>query len=334
MSYGIVYLTVLIHAGEVSVPRMRGLVVSLVHFCLFIGVFMMSSGLLPVHATKIHAVDPTKTMGTSGLICIVTGVLIAILLNRESPVFLIKKYRDDDAIKSMISLRTESHETTDIRQDFHEFKLMVMEDARSNLNIFDKQNRWPLFMILLLKIGFVASFNLPLNIVWLESVETDLYDGITDPSGMYLSGTRWVVMMVMMFLVDFKRIKFYTISTGALSVIIFIIIMADESKHIIKINECLGFVFQAFSGIAVGMMADIYSTEAFNTRKKPLSITFLSILEFGLQIVFVVIFFYFERLYFETLIVCASILALGLLVYFIPDTSNMSLRNARMKFNS
>lgn len=332
-AHGVVYLTVLIHACEVAVPRLRGMIIASIHLCLFVGVFLTSSSLLPVGNTKNYEIDPTRTIGINGLICILTGMVIAVFLNRESPVFLIKKYKDEDAMEVMIKLRSESHETAEIRRDFNEFKLMIMEDTTTSVNIFDRQNLWPLFVVLLMKTIFVASFNLPLNLMWLEATETDLYDGDTDPSGMCLSGTRWIIIMVMMFLIDLRRIKIYVTSTVVCSIALFAAVYVfDANIEEPKIIEALAFIFQASAGLGVGILADIYATEAFNTMKKPFSIAFVSIFECGLQILLVVDFFYVEYPLVAVLGVFGAVMATGLLAIFIPDTSNLSLRNARNKF--
>lgn len=336
LSHGIVYPTVLIHASEVAIPRLRGMVVSLIHFCIFIGVFNSSASIMPVFATRNHEIDPTRTLGFNGLVCIVVGLLIGIFFNRESPVFLIRKYRDQEAINIMIRLRSESHETVDISREFNEFKTMVMEDGKSNLNIFDRTNRWPLFLVTMMKTIVVASFNMPLNLVLLEASETELYNGVNDFSGMCLSGTRWVVMLVMIFVIDMKRIKFYVTSAGASGAILLLLVYViessgggfDESTSIIV----LGFIFQAFSGLAIGALADVIAIEAFNTKKKPMSIAFTSSLEFLLQIFMVSSFFYFEIQLTLLIGLSGGVMLIGLLFFVVPDTSRMSLRNARNKF--
>lgn len=336
-SYGVVYPTVLMHASEVAIAKLRGMIVSSVHFCFIVGVFTTSSSLLPVYQSRNYEVDPTRTIGINGLICIVTGLLIAIFFNRESPVFLIRKYREQEALKIMVRLRSESHETVEIRNDFNEFKMMVMEDAGSNLNIFDRKNRWPLSVVMMLKIIFVASFNMPLNTIFLEATEAELYNGNTDPSGMCLSGTRWIVMMFFMFVIDFKRIKFYVFSSGACSLILLLLFYVlrssgggfDESTAI----TVLAFGFQMASGIAIGMVSDIYAVEAFNTRKKPLSIAITSSVEFLLQIFLVATFFYLKVSMMLMVGLAVIIMGAGIFAYILPDTSGMSLRNARNKFS-
>jgi len=341
LAHGIAYPTLIIHASEVSVPRLRGMVVSVAQLCLFVGVYTASTCFMPVQQTKEHNVDPTRTIGISGLICVASGVLLAIFFNRESPVYLIKKSRDDEAINMMIRLRSESHETADIRHDFNEFKLMAMEDEKSSLNIFDARNRFPLVIVLMMKVIFVASFNMPLNLIWLEAVETKLFNGINDYSGMYLMGTRWVVIMITMFLIDRKRIKSYMISAGASGFILLLVLYIMDSSPFTSTGEIfdesfavivLAFVFQIFSGLAIGQLADVYSAEAFNTRKKPLSIAFTSTVEFLLQILLVFAFFKSSFSLLCLVGVFGLVMALGLFAYVVPDTSNLSLRNARNKF--
>lgn len=338
LSYGIVYPTVLIHASEVAIPRLRGMIISSAHFCFIVGVFVTSSSLLPVDQARNYEIDPTRTIGLNGMICIAIGLIIAVFFNRESPVFLIRKYRDQDALNIMIRLRSESHETAEIRSEFNEFKLMVMEDGRSNLNIFDRKNRLPLVAVLLTKVIVVASFNMPLNLVWLSATENHVYNGITDPSGMCLSGTRMAVMMVTMFLIDLKRIKFYILSSGFSAVILIMLIYFlrlinygfDESVGI----TILAFAFQVSSGFALGLLSDVFAGEAFNTKKKPLSIALTSSLEFLLHILLIVTHFYLKLSIESVVSVLAIAMSCGLFALMIPDTSGMSLRNARNKFGS
>lgn len=337
-SHGIVYPTVLIHACEVAVPRMRGTVVATIHLCLFVGVFMTSSSLLPVYDTRKYEIDPTRTIGINGLVCIVSGLLIAIFFNRESPVFLIKKYKEQEAINVMIRLRSDSHETAETRRDFNELKMMVLEDNTSNVNIFERKNLWPLAVVLVMKIIFVASFNMPLNLIWLEAAEAELYNGTTDASGMVLSGARWLTLMVMMCLIDFKRIQFYRFSAGLSSSLLFATMFVIKSSGGVLeqtfLLTVIGTLFQVCSGLAIGILSDVYSTEAFNTLKKPFSMALTSSVEFLLQI-FMIVSVYYLKLSFLTIIgLSALTTSLGFLIFLIPDTSMMNLRAARNKFNS
>jgi Sugar (and other) transporter len=338
-SHGVVYPTLLIHACEVAVPRMRGTVVATIHLCLFIGVFMTSSSLLPVYDTRTYDVDPTRTIGINGLICILTGLVIAVFFNRESPVFLIKRHKEQEAINVMIRLRSDSHETAEVRKDFDELKQMVMEDKQSNVNIFERSNIRPLAIVLVMKTIFVASFNMPLNLIWLEAAEPEFYNGTSDASGMVLSGARWITLIVMMCLIDFKRIQFYKFSVAiSLAVLTTSMLVIKSSGGVLDdklMITVLGFSFQVSSGLAIGILSDVYATEAFNTTKKPLSISMTSSFEYLLQILMIVSVYYLKNSISVILGLSAIAMSVGLvLAGFIPDTSMMSLRAARNKFRS
>jgi Sugar (and other) transporter len=319
-SYGAVYPTALIHACEVAVPRMRGAVVATIHLCLFVGVFMTTSSLLPVYDTRTYEVDPTRTIGINGLICILTGLFIAVFFYRESPVFLIKRHKEQEAINVMV-------------------KQMVLEDSQSNMNIFERSNLWPLAVVLIMRTIFVASFNMPLNLIWLEAAEAEFYNRTHDASGMVLSRARWITVLVMMFLVDIKRIQFYkfsaVISLAVLSVSMLVVKSAGGVLDDMFVVTALGIVFQVSTGLAIGILSDVYASEAFNTTKKPSSIALTSTFEFLLQIFMIVSVYYLKLSTSATLAMSAFAMTLGLVIIaFIPDTSRMSLRSARNHFKS
>jgi hypothetical protein len=313
------------------------MIVGSIPFAITVGVFTTSSSLLPVHATRNYEIDPTRSIGINGLIIIVTGLIIAVFFNRESPVFLIKKYREEEALDIMIRLRSESHETAEIRKDFSDLKLMVMEDNKSNWNIFEQKNRWPLFVVTFMKLISVASFNIPLNLILLEAMETKAYNGETDDSGIFLSGIKWLTMILMTFFIDGRRKKFYKIScilAGAVLLLLAFYPQVFEAKFDEWTKTAAtAVIIQISSGLAVGMLPDIYATEGFDTKKKPFSIAFASAVEFLAQIGFVVLFYYFDVSSARLLSGLGLLMVNGLvLAFFLPETGGMSLREARNKF--
>ena len=314
------------------------MIVSLIPFAVTVGVFTTASSLLPVHQTRSYEVDPTKSIGINGLIIILSGLVIATFFNRESPVFLIKKYREQEALDIMIRLRSESHETSEIRRDFNDLKLMVLEDSKSDWNIFSRKNRWPLFIVTIMKFISVASFNMPLNLIFLEAMETKAYNGETDASGMILSGVRWTVMIFMTFFIDLKRKRFYKISCGLsgislLLLVLFPNIMEKRFDEWTK-TAATAVALQISNGFAFGLLPDVYQTEAFNTKKKPFSIAFASAFEFSLQISFVVLFYYVD-VSSSSLMGCLGVfIMIGVILgSLLPETSGLSLREARNRFN-
>lgn len=333
-SHGITYVTVLVHGCEIAVPKIRGYVLTTIHLCLLVGVFTFSTSMIYDQHELIHA---NKQLGIYGVIYVSLGLLLGIFLSRESPVFLIQQKREQEALEIMMRLRSESTENQEIHKEFNEFKTMLTEDAQSDEKLFDPMNRNSLFLIILLRISFVVSFNLPLNMIWLRGGAEQFDDSITDPSGMILSGLRFIVTLVIMFAVDSRKKMLVITSTGLLGAIF--LLMAILYKFPPDVVGPMGimfmaFLFQFFGGMGIGTIGDIYSSEAFNTVNKPLSIAFTSSIEFTLQLLLIFITFYINISYFAVMTIFCIIMFLicNILVFYLPETGKMSLREARNQF--
>lgn len=332
-SHGVAYLTVLIHASEVAIPKLRGMIVASIHFCLIIGVYVTSTCLMPVYSTRNYEVDPTQTIGYNGLICVISGLLLALIFNRESPVYLIKRNKENEALETIIRLRSESHETITIRHDFNEFRIMIAEDKESSLNLL---KYWRATLtVLLFKLIFVASFNMSINNYFLDLVKFKFYDANNDYSGMYLMTARWIIMIITMFLIDTRRISLFLSSSLKCGLILIFLGYFPTSEESFS-SVLIAIIFQLFAGVAVGFMADIYSVDSVNTKIKPFFIAFTTSVEFLLQILFIVNFLYIKINISILITVFGIIMLLGILTkplfHLIPDTSQLSLRLARNVF--
>ncbi|CAO1357373.1 unnamed protein product [Diamesa tonsa] len=335
VSHGITYITVLIHGCEIAVPKIRGYVLTTIHLCLLIGVFTFSTNILRDENSLLF--DANKQLGLYGLVYVGLGLILGLFLTRESPVFLIQQKREQDAIDIMIRLRSASSENRDICNDFDEFKTMLIEDAQSDEKVFDPNNRNSLFLIILLRISFVMSFNMPLNMIWLRGSAAQFDDSLTDPSAMFLSGLRFVVTLVVMFAVDSRKKMLVITSTGLLGAIF--LLMAILFKFPPDVVGPMGIMFMAslfhfFGGLGIGTIGDIYSSEAFNTTNKPASIAFTSAIEFTLQLLLIFITFYVNISYFAMMTIFCIIMFLvcNIIVFYLPETGKMSLREARNQF--
>lgn len=336
-AHGLVYIAVLIHASEVAVNQLRGLVVASIHVCFIVGIYITSTFFREVYKIRSYEIDPTEMIGINGVIIICTGIFLGIFFTLESPVFLIRKNEDKEAVNIMIRLRSESSETSEIHDDFIDLKLMVNEDSKSSKNIFTRQNLKSLGIIILLKFGFVSTFNILLNTLILEATQIVFYDGTDDYSPMVIAGIRMLSVLISTFLVDTKRLKCLRSSYIVSSLLIFAIsfvtfFLSDDVRGSILIM-ILGILLQISSGFT-GILTDLYSIEAFDTMKKPISIAFISSLEFSIQIIFVFLYFHAIISMEMLVLIMGIILILSTVIayLFVPETSNMSLRKARNQF--
>lgn len=339
LSYGIVYITLIVHGCEVAVPKHRGFVITMIHFCLFVGVLISSSTLHQVYSILSYDYNPNTVIGILGIIFTIQAVILQLVVSRESPIYLLQHGHEQEALDVMVRLRSESQESWTIRNEFDETKRMLFEDAQSTSNIFGGKNLKSLLIVLLLKVSFVASFNMPLNLIWLENTEIKFYDGVIDTSGIYLSTIRMLLIAASVYYVDGRKKKLMITSTSVSGLILIVVAIFYN-----RIDDFFGspalitmtFLFQFFAGTGIGLIGDIYSSEAFNTTKKPLSIAFTSTIEFLLQIFLIAMHFYMDEYNFEFLAVSCFIMLLisGIVTYYLPDTSNTSLREARNLFRA
>jgi len=326
----------MVHACELSIPKIRGYHVSVISFCFFIGVLMTSCNISDVYKTRSYENDPTKMLGYSGLICILTGLLLALFLNRESPVFLIKKYKEKDALNNLMRLRSELHESLSIRDEFSELVLMVKEDLQSTMNI--THYCYQFIIVIIFKSIFVFSFNMPLNVYFLDLAKIHFYNGEVDNTGLYLLSARLVAMIISMFFIDFKRMKlfvFSSVGSGILLILLWQYPIKDDSIY----SAIISISFQIFAGCGLSFMSDIYLVDSVNTRIKPIFIALTTTYEILLHIILIVSYFYFKTSIFNLLLIFGLVMILAIIGYplnsrykILPDTSGLSLRRARNKF--
>lgn len=303
---------------------------TLIHTSLLTGVFMVS--LINDQAyNEIFDVNPDVVIGVIGVVIVPIGMIFALFFSHESPVYLIKNQRDDEALAVLIRLRNKNKENQEIRAEFNELKQMVDEDAQ-NHKTFDGQHMKQLLIIILVKLSFVASFNLPINFLFIGSVDTNYYNGLV----------RLAVCIVSMFVVDINKKQYLIASAGLSGVVLLatVSLFSFENNYMGSLAANLtALLFQVFAGWGVGSLVDIYSTEAFNTNKKPTYIAIATTIEYIVQILLVCFVFFYDISFFAispyAILVPSALIMIGtsfVVWYFIPNTNHMSLREARNKF--
>ena len=299
---------------------------TLIHTSLLTGIFMISLINQQVYSVRTIDVSSEVIIGVIGVIVVPIGTLLAFFYLLESPVYLIKNQREDEALEVLIRLRNKKKENQEIRDEFNELKQMVDEDEQ-NQKKFDSKHMKQFIVIVLLKLSFVATFNLPINFLFISSVGTDFYNGVL----------RMGVCLVTMFFVDINKKQILIASAGLSGIVLFSSVSSFVSTD--KYNDSLAAVvialmFQLFTGLGIGSLADIYSTEAFNTNKKPQCIAFATSIEYIVQIILVYCTFSYKISPY-VILVPSFLMLIGtsfVVWYFIPDTKHMSLREARNKF--
>ncbi|XP_053670731.1 solute carrier family 2, facilitated glucose transporter member 5-like [Anopheles nili] len=340
LAHGMAYLVVLIHGGEILVKELRGVIMAAVNFCIISGI-MIGAIMSSVNEASL---EPHQFMGILGLCYMAMAFFLNLLVCYESPVFLMQRNLNAEAERSLMKLRNESTATWDIRNELTEIKAMLSEDASTTGSIFRDGNLRPLVLVGLGKIASVLSFNCAVNSVKLNVIDEvlSIKDADVSLSVTILTSIRLVVGMFGMFTVDlYGRRALQLVSTVSTGLVLSAMGIAYLATDSITPEVGMGVLLASEVGASIGLtfVPDVLCSEAFNTKKKALTITVLHVLENALHVIIYSIIFQWDywttqEYYGGTLLVAgAPLLAIAFMLYRkLPETSKMSIRQARIEF--
>lgn len=336
-SFGYSYLVCIVHASEIMTQKLRGMIVATFNFIVLSSILINETFVIATDH-EVHALGTMQWIGIYGAIFGVLGIALLPMLTHESPVLLIRRNKDSDALSLMIKVRNENSETYEIRNEFNELKTMVEEDKQFSPKIFLDGNERALIMVALLRLGNVLSFNFGLNMIRMANVSQ--FDGEDNVNfgGTLLMTVRMMAALFTLFTFDTKgRRPYFLISFGGTSFALIIfgfLIYFYNNPIIIAIVQV---IIEIFGGIGIGSVADVYSSEAFGTMKKAYSIFVTIAIEFGLQALIIALTFGTELTRtFSAVYPIVSGGVLLLITYYLkeklPETAKMSIRQTRNEF--
>ncbi|XP_055536774.1 uncharacterized protein LOC129725239 [Wyeomyia smithii] len=338
-AYGMAYLAVLIHGGEVLVKEFRGLVIACINHVLFFGI-LAHGAVSPLALTDTN-LESTRIIGIIGIMVTLLATLIGQFMTYESPIFLVQKGRDAEAIRSLMKLRLESVETIEIREAYIDIKVMLQEDSHVSRSILADGNWRPLLLLCLGKLAAVLSFNAALNQVQLTVVDF-LYDmPYYSIWGAVILSIRMLGGLIFVYTVDiFGRKPQQVLSAflcGAMLIAMGIVYLAVDSVDR-KVGGSLFLVYALLTCTGVTLVPDVHQSEAFPTSKKAASIVVVQLVESAAQVLFLSVTFTWDfndnAIYGGILLTCGIPLVIIAVLFFIllPETMNLTLRQSRAVF--
>lgn len=280
-----------------------------------------------------------SNMGISAFFYLLLGAALMYFFHIESPVFYIKKQQSQKAQDLIMQLRSESELTDETRKDFEDLQLMVTEDLRDGESVFDVDNSKSLSLMFTMKMAFVCTFNMPLNMIWLRLVSSELRDGEVDLSEVALSFVRFFTILIVMMVLDSARRTFAAVSAGFLSIIMLVLTFSTVITSISSNTDLmitLAFFAQFFSGVGIGLHVDVYSSECYSSFKKPLSIAHTVAVELAVQILLIFYHFYsIMRPHWILGVMSGVIIGTFIIVIMkLPHTARLSLVQSKNQFYS
>lgn len=340
-SYGIAYITVLGYGSEMVEAYYRGRLLSLQHILFFIGVFMQSF----ITDDSFNNVMPRAEVYLFSM-SLVIGVILSFAwkynVNYESVVYLFQQ-DDRDSISlgtaNFMSLRQvsmESYIPRTVRSEWADLRRLVIEDKDASQNMFKVKNYWPLILVFLLRLGFFSTFNCALNKAFV-TMALDSFSSENTSKSIYI-GIRCVSLCFVPFSIDNRRRLhgYLPLALGGAILFIAAILLWQES-HSSDFAVAFVIIFQIISGCGAGVTADVYASEAFNTKNKAFSIIALMSIDFLIHVL--TIFLTIDRQFTKSIIIwilvghgIALFIIAGFLYIYLPETSKLTLLRAKNKF--
>lgn len=344
LAHGCVYLTCIVHASEVMTQMLRGAVVASINVINIVGM-LISLTLITIAKHDAEAKTGRNSpvnlimmcMGVKGVIMCVVALILILSRTRESPVALIRHMKCEQAMESLCRLRCTPWESQNVWNEFNQLKTMVDEDEKTSPGIFADGNMKPLLQVILLRVGSVLAFNSALNMVRLRNTSMfDQTDGANFAGVFFLTVRLGVAMMSISTIDTFGRRLHFLISFFG-SGFLLMSIGVFNVQSLSFINGILQIIYEFLVGFGIGMIADVCSSEAFNTIKKSGSIALSLIIEFVLQALFAVFAFDISSngtIGSVFMVGSGALLVIIALFLFkeLPETKQMTIRQSRSEF--
>lgn len=334
VGHGLAYVVLIQHFGETTEPSQRGRIGTSIHLFLLKGGIISGTAVITFFSAE-GRMDINRVLGGCSLFLSLCACLMTIVFFQESPLNLIQRGKEDEALQTLIFLRREQNETPKILESFEELKSMHAEDKLRTAGIFSEGNGKPLIVVILLRLMFVLTYNYGIKFIHV-TITKNSKARIDYTFILNLVHTFTVVFVL--FTIDKGRRKHFLISAIGTSTVL---ILFGSLRAANLLNDFLVFImfvsFEFVSAVGIGLLSHIYSTEAFSTMKKPGSVAFTSCLEYCLQIMFVV---WVENVVYSEIFDAILLLSSGIIIiiatiylfFNLPETKNLSLRQTRNLF--
>ncbi len=352
IAHGIAFVTVITNAGENAAKNMRGTVLSIINCMIYTGIFVSVVITGAVRYTwwgYPESISGDRIVAIVGVISVVAAIGCTVMLTVESVPFLLKMNSHDQAKMNLKHLRGLSHETLALTQEMEEFHLMSVQDKQDNWNIFAAGNAKPLMLMILMRLTVALTNNFLFNAVALSFTAQMFHINNIRLVPVALVAPRLTMAFVQIFYADvFKRKLQFGLSFLFASPTLIILgivantVVAYTFHQLLVVNVALGVMwifFQFTCSMGMDQMQDVYLSEAFSTAKKHWSIAFVAGTEHLFHIFMIGMFFvgvsvtaHINAIIFVTAV--AVILFGIVLVFVLPETHNMSLKQAKDAFKN
>ncbi|KAJ6635939.1 Solute carrier family 2, facilitated glucose transporter member 3 [Pseudolycoriella hygida] len=346
LGHGLAYNVVIVHAGDNSMKKMRGIITSNINCFLWFSTFFGSLLIATVQMGVSTTISSDRMIGIFGLVFSVLALTYTMFWTEESVVYLLNRGKLGEALELLSKLRNEPEASTSVADDFEEMRLMVNRDKLENQNIFLNNNEKPLGLMVALKFLHILTNNFMINWIFMIITTGILPRGNRRLSPVILSAVRFIGSFIQTFLGDsFGRKTFLNTSctlAGVTVLILEILLIAvtDYTQATYGLVSALCIAFQFFVAFGIDPMHNVILSEAFSTSKKNWSLVFVNTCENVAHMLLIGICFVdgviFSSVYHLVLFISVTfiLILIVILVFYLPETQGLSLGQSRDAFRN
>lgn len=339
---GIVYVALVAHAGENSVPEMRGRVVA------GIGVMQSISVLIYLLSNMsfdyYSSIDGNLFVGIVSLLWVGLAVAFTPCFTHESVVYMLQSgCSDAEVTATMCKLRNESSLTWSVQNDLDELKRQLADEAtRLDAAIWRSGNGQPLLVVAVLRFIYFLTNNILLNAVQIGFLRTMWPMGGPTGGALLIAGVRCVGTLMPTFLMDKLGRKKHVVVLGAggVALLVLAIVLTLVDQHgMTGLLVLVALMHGLFGAGGAETLPHVVAAEAFALRKKSWSLATTAAVEHLLHVASVAVLLNLPgdlmvAVYYAMLYVAAGIIV-GLcawLMFAMPETRTMTLAQCRDEF--
>lgn len=337
IAFGLALIPAILAGSEQSVKRFRGQYLSIEQLGLSCGF------LIALVTTRIQSeFSDLRFHIFYGVMALVFGsiaLICAIFNTIESPIFLLRKDNESEAIDNLRRLQTPKEVTAETHVLLNEHKALLFEDQNRGTSENISLSLIPLLKMIIFRC-FIALFSsLPISSVFLIAIiiETVTAGGYSTGNYLYWYGFMRVIGgLIGLYTIDTvgRRITNAIAIVGG-GIILVIIGLQNLDKFTFLTNSTLALILLLFYHMISGIVAPAstcYLGEAFPISTKPYCILAVVLVENILQIIIILAVNTINVTTFCYTFGAMQIVYGILFVFLMPETRQRTLRNALKSF--
>ena len=344
VSYGIIHLTLIVHASDNATAQYQKSILSTITFTQAFSALLAASIIYPHSEADFEKKSYVQIIGSFILILLLPALILTRYCTKESVRHLIAIGEEKEALRELIKLRnTRKQPTIDALQaDFDEMRVQLFEELQMDKNICRHGNSLPLALITGARVLWLLFTNVPTNVIllwwatddyWAESYEVPptvsplgneaKEEDATEPVTMNDIQSILEVFFIIQLFRMVAELIFVTLSKRYHLNRLFYSLAFICGASMYLLTEPTAFItfgLLALLGIRYETMFYVQGSEAFSYNKKPGSIAFTAIVD-NLMHTFLILQIYFDfGMFFVFIVNGSAMIAIGLwLKRMLPD---------------